>query len=433
MSGLARLLAMRGCVVSGSDDRDSPVLDELRAVGVAVTVGHDRGNGADAEVVLWSPAVAEDHVELVAARDRGAQLVARSLALAELARIRSVVGLTGTHGKTTATSMMVQVFHAEGVDASRLLGAPVIGVGANGHWGDQPLVMEVDESYGTFGLLVPGTLGLLNVEADHLDYYGTRESLEAAFAALADRTTGPVVVWSDDPGNRRVTSRVARPVITVGRSHADWRVSHESVSRRAARFRLSSDEQELEITLGVTGSHNIANAAVVAVLALTGGVSSAAVIAGLRAFRGAPRRFEFRGRWRGADVYEDYAHLPGEVAATLSATRAAGYERITAVFQPHRVTRTLALASEFGPAFAAANEVIVTDIYRAGEPNPTGATGELVAKAVAGAHDGMVRYAATFDEVVTALDQGHRVDAILFLGAGDVASVVGMLSGGLDP
>lgn len=434
MSGLARLLAMRGCVVTGSDARASGVLDELRAEGIAVHVGHDRDVAADAQVVLWSPAVPEDDVELVAARERGATLVARSRVLAELARMRPVVGLTGTHGKTTATSMLVHVFRAAGVDASRLLGAAVKGIGANGHWGDEPLVLEVDESYGTFRELVPSSLGLLNVEPDHLDYYGDRDTLDAAFTDLVERTIGPVAVWVDDPGNRRVMARVARPLVTVGRRAGDWVVTDESVSGRTSHFALTGvDGQHLAVDLAVTGAHNVANAAVVAVLALSVGIAAEHVIAGLGAFVGAPRRFEFRGRWRGSDVYEDYAHLPGEVGATLAAARAAGYDRIAAVFQPHRVTRTIALAEDFATSFDAAQRVIVTNIYRAGEANPTGATGELVSSAIGRVFGGRVDYAATFDEVVALLEADAGFDAILFLGAGDVADAIGLLPGGLEP
>ena len=433
MSGLARLLAMSGCVVTGTDARDSIVLAELRGAGVRTRVGHDVALGADAQVLLWSPAVALDDVELVAARERGAVLVTRSGAMAELARMRSVVGLTGTHGKTTATSMMVHVLHAAGLDASRLLGAPVLGVGANGHWADEPLIMEVDESYGTFRELRPDSLGLLNVEADHLDYYGDRGALEAAFGDLVERTTGPVIAWADDPGCRRVLGLVSRPVVTVGRHGGEWVVTDEVLMRRGARFSLTSaDAQRLEIELSVTGAHNVANAAVVATLALGLGYGADAVIGGLRGFVGAPRRFEYRGRWRGVEVYEDYAHLPGEVSATLRAARDAGYGRVAAVFQPHRVTRTMALAEDFAESFEDAQRVIVTDIYPAGEPNPTGATGQLVSQSVAARFAGDVEYAATFDEVVAVLARGLDVDAIFFLGAGDVADVIALLPGGLD-
>ncbi|MGB8197492.1 MAG: UDP-N-acetylmuramate--L-alanine ligase [Acidimicrobiales bacterium] len=432
MSGLARFLVESGAMVSGSDLTDSSLLDSLRSLGITIAVGHDASNGADADVVLWSPAISSENVELVAGRARGATMLARAEVLAALATVRPVVGLTGTHGKTTATSMMVHVMAADGRDAGHLLGADVLGVGANGHWGSGDVILEVDESYGTFSLLAPHALGLLNVEADHLDHYGTLGALESAFAELIDRTNGPVVIWSDDAGCQRVAHLAARDVERVGTRNADaWRVSDVSVTRDGARFMLSGPDEVLELTLNVTGVHNVADAAVVAVLARMLSLSSESVRAGLATFRGAPRRFELLGSWRGVDVYESYAHLPGEISAILSATRAAGYERITAVFQPHRVTRTIALAEDFAPSFDLASVVIVTDIYRAGEANPTGVSGELVAHALSARGVGStVAYVASLDDVPDALEQYHdRSDVVVLLGAGDVASVATQLRG----
>jgi UDP-N-acetylmuramate--alanine ligase len=432
MSGLARLLVDSGATVSGSDLAESSVLESLRASGITIAVGHDAANVANAEVVLWSPAVASDNVELVAARAAHAKLLSRAEVFAELARARPVIGLTGTHGKTTATSMMVHVMVAAGRDAGRLLGADVPGVGANGHWGEGDVVLEVDESYGTFALLAPHALGLLNVEADHLDHYGSLGALEAAFAQLIDRTDGHVVIWSDDAGCQRVAHLASREVVRVGTRNADsWRVSDVTTTRHDARFMLSGPDEVLELALNVTGVHNVADAAVVAVVARQLGVASDAIRTGLANFQGAPRRFELLGSWRGVDVYESYAHLPGEISAILRATRDAGYERVTAVFQPHRVTRTIALAAEFAPSFDLASNVIVTDIYRAGEANPTGVTGEVVADAILARGAGATTtYRASLDDVPAALEAVHDdSDVVVLLGAGDVASVATKLRG----
>ena len=211
-----------------------------------------------------------------------------------------------------------------------------------------------------------------------------------------------------------------------------WRVQHATTARRRATFTLRGPDLALDIVLRVAGLHNVANAAVVAALALSVDVEPDAVRRGLIAFEGAPRRFEFLGTWGEADVYEDYAHLPGEIAATLAAARAAGYQRITAVFQPHRVTRTVALASDFAPAFDAADHVVVTDIYPAGEPNPTGVTGELIADELVRRGLAATQYCHSLDDVPDALE-GLRDDSdvIVLLGAGDVASVASALSGGL--
>jgi UDP-N-acetylmuramate--alanine ligase len=432
MSGLARLLVESGARVSGSDLADSVTLEELRAIGVAVAVGHEPVNANSADVVLWSPAVASDNVELVAAREAGATMLTRAQVLATLADVRPVVGLTGTHGKTTATSMMAHVLASDGRDAGRLLGADVLGLGANGHWGVGDLVLEVDESYGTFSLLRPHALGLLNVEPDHLDHYGTLAALEHAFAQLIDRTDGPVVIWNDDAGARRVANLAERDVVRVGTESADeWRVSDVSLTRHDATFIVHGSGQDVALTLKVTGDHNVADAAVVAVLALQIGISVESIRTGLANFQGAPRRFELLGSWRGVDVYESYAHLPGEISAILASTRAAGYERITAVFQPHRVTRTLSLVDDFAPSFDIASAVVVTDIYLAGEPNPTGVTGEVIAEAIRRRGAGVdTTYVASIDDVPDALESLHGTsDVVVLLGAGDVASLAPKLRG----
>ena len=431
MSGLARLLVESGTLVSGSDLADTVVLEELRTLGVAVAVGHDASNTVGAEFVLWSPAVKSDNVELVAAREGGAVLLSRAQVLADLGRARPVVGLTGTHGKTTATSMMVHVMKAAGRDAGRLLGADVIGVGSNGHSGIGDVVVEIDESYGTFALVRPHALGLLNVEADHLDHYGTLASLESAFAELIDRTSGPVVIWSDDAGSQRVASIATREVLRVGTRESEWRVSDVTVSRHDARFTLHGPGVDERLILNLTGVHNVADAAVVAVLAAQLGISFEAISSGLANFQGAPRRFELLGSWRGVDVYESYAHLPGEIAAILSATRAAGYERIAAVFQPHRVTRTIALVEDFAASFDLASTVIVTDIYTAGEPNPTGVSGQVIAEAMTRRGAGATTtYCASTDGVPDVLESVHdHSDVVVLLGAGDVAKVATKLRG----
>jgi len=432
MSGLARLLVESGATVSGSDLADSSLIEALRTIGVSISIGHEATHVDRADVVLWSPAVSNENVELVAARDNGAVALSRAEVLAELAQVRPVIGLTGTHGKTTATSMMVHVLAADQRDAGRLLGADVLGVGANGHWGSGEIVLEVDESYGTFGLVRPRALGLLNVEADHLDHYGTLAALEGAFAQLIERTTGPVVLWGDDAGCQHVAALASRDVGRVGTASGnDWLVGDVTLSPHGSSFRVDGPGLSVALTLNVAGVHNVADAAVVAVLAMQVGVSEVAVRRGLAAFQGAPRRYDLLGSWRGVDVYESYAHLPGEIAAILKATRAAGYERIAAVFQPHRVTRTLSLVDDFAPSFDLATTVIVTDIYRAGEPNPTGVTGQVIADAIKKRGAGVrTIYSPSTNDVPEVLEALHdESDVVVLLGAGDVASIASRLRG----
>jgi UDP-N-acetylmuramate--alanine ligase len=429
MSSLAVLLQEYGCVVSGCDAANVGVLAQLRELGVDVADHHDVAHVAEADVVLWSPAVPREHVELLAAQSSGCVMLARRHVLAELSKMVRLIGVTGTHGKTTATSMLVQIMAAAGRDDSRLLGAPVRGVGFGGHFATGDLLAEVDESYGAFAELTPYALGLLNVEVDHLDHYGSLENLEAAFADVLSRTTGPVVVWIDDPGAARVAAQVACDVVSVGtQAHAWWHLVDEEVTRRGARARLVGPV-DVDIVLSVTGRHNLANAALAAALAMAVGVEPAHVTEGLRRFRGAPRRFEHMATWRGVDVVDDYAHLPGEIVATIAAARAAGYQNVVAVFQPHRVTRTISVGADFAPAFDDVDEVIITDIYTAGEANPDGVNGEFLANFVANRGRTRVHYAPTLTEAARTLERSdEQMDLVLILGAGDVTTVLDHLA-----
>ncbi|NNN07825.1 MAG: UDP-N-acetylmuramate--L-alanine ligase [Acidimicrobiaceae bacterium] len=429
MSSLAALLQGYGCIVSGCDAANAGILAELREFGVDVSDHHDARHVSEVDVVLWSPAVSRDHVELVAAQSAGGVMLARRQVLAELSTMMRVIGVTGTHGKTTATSMLVQIMAAAGRDDARLLGAPVRGVGFGGHYASGDLLAEVDESYGAFSELTPYALGLLNVEADHLDHYGSLENLEAAFADVLARTQGPVVVWTDDPGAARVAQLAARDIVSVGTQEwSSWRLEDEVVTRRGARARLVGPV-DVEIDLAVTGRHNLANAALAATLALTVGVTPLSVTKGLRSFRGAPRRFEHVATWRGVDVVDDYAHLPGEIAATIEAAHAAGYRHVVAIFQPHRVTRTLLVGSKFAPAFDRADEVIITDIYSAGELNPDGITGEFLTNFVNDRGHSRAHYAPTLSGAARVLEQlATPADLVLVIGAGDVTRVLDYLS-----
>lgn len=428
MSSLAVLLKGYGCEVSGCDAGNAAVLGELRELGVDAISGHDANHVTSADVVLWSPAVPADHVELVAARERNLVMMPRPRVLAELSSLTAVIGITGTHGKTTATSMLVQIMKAAGRDDSRLLGAPVRGVGFGGYFGSGALIAEVDESYGAFSELHPFALGLLNVESDHLDHYGSLEKLESAFTDVLRRTSGPVVVWTDDAGASRVASALHRDWVSVGTTNdATWHLGDIEVSPRGSRARLVGTV-DVDIDLRVTGRHNLANAAVTAVLAMSVGVEPAHVTEGLRKFRGAPRRFEHLATWNQIDVVDDYAHLPGEIGATVEAARAAGYQRIVAIFQPHRVTRTLSVAGGFAPAFDDVDDVIVTDIYTAGEPNPDRLTGEFVADFVRDRGITRAHYAPTLSDAAQCLDAaGVDADLVLILGAGDVNKVLDYL------
>ncbi len=429
MSALAHYLREWGCLVSGCDARESAVLDELRANHIDVVCGHDDSHVSNVDVVLWSPAVRENHGELDAARVAGCELLPRRRLLAALADGRDVLAVTGTHGKTTATSMLAHVLASAG-PASWIVGADVRGLGRSGHFGGGPLALELDESYGAFTEITPAGLVVLNVDVDHLDYYGDVAHLRAAFADVVERTRGPVVVYQPDEGARAVADSVSRPLIRVGPPGSGCDVELERVSSGPFRVSgtLTSPWGSLDIGLGVAGNHSFLDAALVATLALAHGVANDTVTEGLSAFRGAPRRFERVGRWRDADVVIDYAHLPAEIASTLSTAWTSGYQLPVVVFQPHRYTRTLEVGEDFAPAFDGVELVIVTDIYSAGEINSSGVTGEYVAEALRRrGRVPRVVYAPELSDAARAVEENGPGDLLLLVGAGDVPDVATLL------
>jgi UDP-N-acetylmuramate--alanine ligase len=359
------------------------------------------------------------------------QKVTRADLLAVISRHHTNLAITGTHGKTTASSMLVHIALAARWHPSWLIGADIRGAGNNGHFDGDTLIMELDESYGSFRETVPQGLAILNIEADHLDHYGSLENLEAAFAEIATHTVGPVVYFSDSVAPRVVAD--AQTTHSVGFDEtAKWQITeyHSSREGSSCLVRHRDSSVVLSISLRVPGRHNVINASVAAVLAHLYGATPSDIERGLAAFQGAPRRFEIRGRIDGATLVDDYAHLPSEVSATLAAARDTGADRVLAVFQPHRITRTTSLAEEFGPAFDRATDVIVTDIYDAGEPNPDGVTGELVARAIERHGVVPVTYVSALDALEDVIrHRATHYDMVVVMGAGDIATTVDRLAG----
>jgi UDP-N-acetylmuramate--alanine ligase len=424
MSGLARLLAGLGHEVSGSDVVDSPTLAALRTAGVKVWVGHAADHVGKVDLLTASPAIASDNVELATAAARGIRVATRAEVLGALCALREVLAIAGTHGKTTTSSMLTLILAAAGRSPSWLVGADVAGLGANARLdlGDE-LVVEADESYGSFALLAPALCAVTNVEADHLDHYGTLATLRDAFEGLLERAA-TCVVNADDPvalelgghlGAHRVGSDPACDVVV-----ADVRLE-----RAASRFTLHHRDGALDVRVGAPGPHNVQNAALAAAVALVRGVDGAAVTDALGRFAGVPRRFEFRGELRGVTLVDDYAHLPSEVAAVVATARAGGWRRVVAVFQPHRYTRTSQLAGAFAGAFDGVDVVVVTDVYPAGEPPLPGVTGRLVADAIAQAPSAPeVRYVKDRAALAAAVAPLLRAgDLLLTMGAGDLTTL----------
>jgi len=425
MSAIASVLAAMGHQVRGSDLKRTATTERLAADGVEVLLGHDAAHVGDVDLVTASPAVRPDNAELAEAGRRGIQISSRAEVLAAIARLRRCIAVAGTHGKTTTASMLALVLVEAGMRPSFLIGADVNEIGTNAVWDEgEWLVIEADESYGTFRHLTPEIVAVTNVEADHLDHYGTLDAVERAFGAFLGSASGARVVWADDPGASRLGRQVG--ALTVGTAGADVVVTGMEHARSAVRFRLTRAGAELgTVDLPIPGAHNAANAALAAVTALEAGASFEAVHSALARFAGVPRRFEFRGAARGVTFVDDYAHLPTEVRAALTTGRQGGWDRVVAVFQPHRYTRTAALADAFGDAFGDADVVVVTDVYAAGEPVLPGVSGRLVADAVSARRPPeAVIYVAARDDLVA------RVSAILApgdlcltLGAGDLTSL----------
>ena len=426
MSALAIVLAQMGHTVSGSDIHESQVFDQLRRAGVDVKTGHRETNRGGAYWVTSSPAVRENNVELTSARENGCRLMSRAEMLGALTRVAKTMAVAGTHGKTTTTSMLSLILVHAQRRPSFLIGAPLSGMGINAVWNEGSLlVLEADESYGSFGELEPWMSGVTNIEADHLDYYQTLSELEAAFERLCERTTGPVLYNADDKGAARVGR--ARHGIGVGIEKGNDVLIHGvSLERAASSFKLGLPSgTTLSLRIAAPGRHNVQNAALAAAMASVAGVDDEAVVEGLAHFTGVPRRFEFRGTASGITFVDDYAHLPSEVAATVAAGLAGGFTRVICVFQPHRYTRTQAVSQGFAYSFDGAHHVVVTPIYGSGEEPIPGVSGRLVAQAITPQMSpGTVHFvedpSLVVDEVLALLEPG---DLCLTMGAGDLTEL----------
>jgi len=426
MSAIASVLAAMGLEVTGSDLKASPVIDRLSREGVRVSIGHRAEHVAGAEVVTASPAVPEDNVELVEAARRGIPVLRRAEVLAAICATRRCVAVAGTHGKTTTGSMLALVLVEAGLRPSFMVGADVSEVETNAVWDvGSWLVVEADESYGTFEGLVPEVALLTSVEPDHLDHYGTVEVLEAAFDRFVASAGGAAVVNADDPVAAAIGRRHGSASVGTA-AGADYVLEELVTSRSHVSFSLRSPEGRLgRLDVPVPGLLNARNAALATVGALRVGAPFDAAARALARFAGVPRRFEFRGEAGGVTFVDDYGHLPSEVRATLAAARDGGWRRVVAVFQPHRYTRTAALAASFADAFDDADVVVVTDVFGAGERPVPGVSGRLVADAVAAhAAGSAVHYAASRDELRT-LVGGLLApgDLCLTLGAGDLTTL----------
>ena len=432
MSGIARIMAARGIVVSGSDAKDSTVLSALRALGATCWVGHAAEHVADVDTVVVSSAIRETNPEVVAARAARLPILPRAAALASLMVGRRTIAVAGTHGKTTTTSMLTVALQHCAADPSYAIGGNLNESGSNAHDGSGDLfVAEADESDKSFLVYSPEVAIVTSVEPDHLDNYGDEASYTAAFDAFCDRVLpgGFLVICADDPGARRL-AQVARgrglDVRTYGESpDADTQVTEITAMGATQSFVPVVRGRKLPVVqLQQPGKHNALNASAALTAGLGLGFSAADLVEGLASFTGTGRRFEFKGSEDGVRVYDSYAHHPTELVADLTAARqVAGRGRVIACFQPHLFSRTRIFATEFSEALALADEVVVMDVFAAREDPEPGITGALIANHVPLKPD-QVRFEPSWSAVPrTVADLAEPGDLVVTLGAGDVTLI----------
>ncbi len=426
MSAIALVLAGMGHRVSGSDLRALPVLDRLRAVGVDVHVGHSRQLVEGVDAVTASTAIPERNIELTAARATGIPVLRRGEMLAAVCACARTVAVVGTHGKTTTTSMLAMILAEAGWRPSFLVGGDLNDVGTGAQWtGGEWLVVEADESDGShLDLPVEATV-LTNVEADHLDFYGSFDGIVDGFDRYLANVSGPRVICIDDPVAARLAAR--HGAITYGLDPAaDYVAGDVGRDGGALRFAVERRGERLgEVRLPLRGIHNVRNATGAVALADVIGAPFAAAQGALARFGGVARRFDVRGRHRGITLIDDYAHLPSEIAAVLEAAATSGddWRRIVAVFQPNRYQRMAVLSPEYRDAFVRADVTVITDIYPSGEAPLPGVTGKLVVDAVCDAHPSqrVVWLPKRADLVAFLARELRSGDVCISMGCGDVA------------
>ncbi len=481
MSGIAELLANLGYAVSGSDAKRSAVTDRLASLGVTVAFGHAAAHVGNADVVVYSSAVRPDNPEVVEARARRIPVIPRAEMLAELMRLRFGIAVAGAHGKTSTTSMIALVLERAGLDPTAVIGGRLSAFGSNARLGrGEYMVAEADESDRSFLKLSPAVAVITNIDREHMDAYGGFADLQQAFVDFANKVPfyGAVVACADDAELSRVLPRFTRRVVTYGIAEgpADGGDAAESppnhlrqgyggqegghymnAVRRpalAGPFDVSAMDVVLEgfgsrcvvvqrhagvqtelglLALAVPGLHSVRNALAAVAVGLELDVPFAKIASALAEFHGAERRFERRGIVNGISVVDDYGHHPTEIAAVLSAARAARPARIVVAFQPHRYTRTRDLMAEFGAALATADEVVLTDIYAASEEPIAGITVEALAAAVSAGRERPAHVVPRLDEVAAAVaDLARPGDLVLTLGAGSIGGLATALLAELE-
>jgi len=441
MSGIAEVLATLRYSVSGSDLTDSAATRRLRALGVAVSIGHRAANAEGADAVVVSTAVASDNPEVVAARERGIPIVPRALMLAELMRLKQGIAVAGTHGKTTTTSLIASVLAEGGLDPTFVIGGRLLAADANARLGHgEFLVAEADESDASFLYLSPVLAVVTNIDADHMETYGQDfAKLTRAFVDFVQRLPfyGVAVLCIDDPHVRAILPEIAKPVITYGLAE-DAQLRATDVANVDGRMRFVARGRgapSLPVELALAGAHNVQNALAAIAVGREVGVADTAIARALAEFKGVGRRFQryddvaLEGGGSFA-LIDDYGHDPVEMAATLAAARESfPGRRIVLVFQPHRYTRTRDLFEDFVRVLSSVDALVLADVYPAGEAPIVAADGRALSRAVrvAGRVE-PVFVEAVGDVAETIRGVARDGDVVLTMGAGSIGTVAAQLA-----
>ena len=427
MSGIAEILLNLGYTISGSDLKGSGVTERLAAMGAAIFEGHAAANIEGADAVVVSSAIPESNPERRAARNAQVPLIPRGELLAELMRLKYGIAIAGSHSKTTTTSITAAVLSKAKKDPTVVVGGRVDAMDSNARLGKGDLLLvEADESDGSFLKLAPIQAVITSIDEEHLDHYQSFEGLVDAFVEFANKVPfyGSAILAIDDPHIRAVLPRIRRRVRTYGVSpDADLVATEMNCGPAGSRLRLSFRGDDLGwFEVCAFGHHNVLNSMAAVLVGLELEIEPGRIRQGLAAFTGVDRRFQVRGKEGGVTVIDDYGHHPTEIAATLSAARVCEFNRIHVVFQPHRYSRTAQLMDGFANCFGDCDELYVLDIYSAGESPIPRVNGERLTQAIVDAGHPSARYIPSMEEAVErAVEAAKPGDAILTLGAGTIS------------
>jgi UDP-N-acetylmuramate--alanine ligase len=428
MSGIAEVLLTLGYQVSGSDLKSTAITERLAKLGAAIHIGHRAENVEGAKAIVVTSALDPGNPEVAEARRLQIPVIPRGELLAELMRLKFGIAIAGSHGKTTTTSMVAGILNAANLDPTVVVGGRVAGLqGSNARVGKSSiLVVESDESDGSFLKLAPIVAVVTNVDREHLDHYATLADIQSAFTEFVNRVPfyGAAILCMEDKNIQQIFPAIRRRTITYGRSaQVDLEIQEVALEPTGSNFLVRRRDSELgRFRLSVPGLHNVLNATAAIGVALEMDVPVPQIQDGLAAFTGVDRRFTIRGVEHGVTVVDDYGHHPTEVKATLAAARLSPYRRIHVLFQPHRFSRTKYLLEDFGTAFHQADDLYLLDIYAASESSINGVSAEGLLKKIRSYGHRSAHYVPTIEEGIAAIAASAQPgDLIITLGAGTVS------------